>query len=126
MAKAILRVECTRCSRKGRYSVRKLIAQYGPAVIVQSASAQVQNTANRLSKLRPHLKALFELCERKFGHPDVIPFPPHALQLRLPDLPVPKHDVHQRARNSEPHVGHLLPSIGWLLISVSPRGSETH
>ena len=106
MAKAILRVECTRCSRKG--------------------SAQVQNTANRLSKLRPHLKALFELCERKFGHPDVIPFPPHALQLRLPDLPVPKHDVHQRARNSEPHVGHLLPSIGWLLISVSPRGSEIH
>jgi len=39
MAKAIPRVECTRCSRKGRYSVRKLIAQYGPAVIVQSASA---------------------------------------------------------------------------------------
>ena len=25
----MLRVECTRCSRKGRYSVRKLIAQYG-------------------------------------------------------------------------------------------------
>ena len=25
----VLRVECTRCPRKGRYSVRKLIAQYG-------------------------------------------------------------------------------------------------
>jgi hypothetical protein len=24
-----LRVECTRCSRKGRYSVRKLIEKYG-------------------------------------------------------------------------------------------------
>jgi len=26
---SVLRVECTRCSRKGRYSVRRLIAQYG-------------------------------------------------------------------------------------------------
>jgi hypothetical protein len=26
---AMLRVECTRCPRKGRYSVAKLIAQYG-------------------------------------------------------------------------------------------------
>ena len=34
IAKAILCVESTRCSRQGRYSVRKLIAQYGPAVIV--------------------------------------------------------------------------------------------
>jgi hypothetical protein len=25
----VLRVECARCSRKGRYSVRRLIAQYG-------------------------------------------------------------------------------------------------
>jgi hypothetical protein len=25
----VLRVECTRCERKGRYSVAKLIAQYG-------------------------------------------------------------------------------------------------
>jgi hypothetical protein len=25
----VLRVECTRCSRKGRYHVRKLIKQYG-------------------------------------------------------------------------------------------------
>jgi hypothetical protein len=25
----VLRVECTRCSRKGRYSVCRLIAQYG-------------------------------------------------------------------------------------------------
>jgi len=25
----ILRVECTRCGRKGRYSVRKLIGKYG-------------------------------------------------------------------------------------------------
>ena len=27
----VLRVECTRCSRKGRYSVRKLIEKYGRA-----------------------------------------------------------------------------------------------
>jgi len=85
----------------------------------------LQNTANRLSKLRPHLKALFGLCERKFGHPDVIPLPPHDLHLRLPDLPVPKHDAHQRTRNSEPHVRHLLPSISWLLIGVSPRGLKS-
>src|SRR5262249_54524562 len=25
----VLRVECTRCSRKGRYSIRKLIEKYG-------------------------------------------------------------------------------------------------
>jgi len=25
----VLRVECTRCSRKGYYNVRRLIAQYG-------------------------------------------------------------------------------------------------
>jgi hypothetical protein len=25
----VLRVQCTRCSRKGRYNVRRLIAQYG-------------------------------------------------------------------------------------------------
>jgi hypothetical protein len=25
----VLRVECTRCPRKGRYSVRKLLEQYG-------------------------------------------------------------------------------------------------
>ena len=28
----VLRVECTKCARKGRYSVRKLIEKYGAAV----------------------------------------------------------------------------------------------
>ena len=27
----VLRVECTKCPRKGRYVVAKLLAQYGPA-----------------------------------------------------------------------------------------------
>ena len=30
----VLRIECTKCARKGRYSVAKLIEKYGPSLKV--------------------------------------------------------------------------------------------
>jgi hypothetical protein len=50
----------------------------------------------------------------------VVPFPPHALHLCLPDLPVPKHCAHQETRSSEPHLGHELLTIATLLIAAAP------
>jgi hypothetical protein len=37
----VLRVECTRCSRKGRYSVRKLIEQHGRKASMMNWKEQI-------------------------------------------------------------------------------------
>jgi hypothetical protein len=79
----------------------------------------LQNRASRLGKIRPNFKRLCSLCERKFGHAMVVPFPPQVLHLPLPDLPVPKHCAHQDTRSSEPHFEHRLPSFATLLITVA-------
>jgi hypothetical protein len=39
----ILRVECTRCARKGRYSVAKLIAQHGQRGNLSNGRATARN-----------------------------------------------------------------------------------
>jgi hypothetical protein len=44
------------------------------------------------------------------------------LHLCLPDLPVPKHCVHQDTRSPDPHLGHKLPSLATLLMPSLPFG----
>jgi hypothetical protein len=41
----VLRVECTKCARKGRYSVRKLIEKYGRRAHLMKWKEQLTGTA---------------------------------------------------------------------------------
>src|SRR5271166_4468438 len=85
----------------------------------QAPRPRNQNRASRFRNIRPHSRTFLGPCERKFGHSILVPFPPQALQLPLPDLPLPKHGAHQRTRSSETHFGHRSPSIAWLLIGLA-------
>ena len=46
----VLRIECTRCQRKGRYSVAKLIAKYGRRANLMKWSEQLNGDARSVTR----------------------------------------------------------------------------
>ncbi len=58
----VLRVECTKCARKGRYSVRKLIEKYGRRGNMMKWREQLNGDCPRRDAHSPH-----ERCARGLG-----------------------------------------------------------
>ena len=55
----ILRIECTQCERKGRYSVAKLLAQYGRSGNMSKWVSDLRATARKRNTAQPVRRSSF-------------------------------------------------------------------